>query len=249
MVKIDLNTVNGVATLRPLQGQKLSEPDIAEMTRQIDAYLDDHDVLQGLVIVADSFPGWDSFETFLSHLKFVREHQKEIDKVAVVSDSGLLSAMPSIADHFVKAKIRNFNGSEVDQAQIWAATKDVREGRFVVLDGYPEDVVALQAHGRITSADYEETLIPLAEAAIKAHSKVKLLYWCGEDFTGFSAGAAWDDARFGMANMSKFSKLAFVSDVGWLRESVKLFGPLIPAPVQVFGNADIEAAKAWICSD
>lgn len=46
--------------------------------------------------------------------------------------------------------------------------------------------------------------------------------------------------------MGYFSKLAFVSDIGWLRESVKLFGPLLPAPVQVFANADIEKAKAWI---
>ncbi|MBV1927849.1 MAG: STAS/SEC14 domain-containing protein, partial [Rhodobacteraceae bacterium] len=122
-------------------------------------------------------------------------------------------------------------------------------GRFVVLDGYPDDVVAIKAEGRITSADYEETLIPMTEAAIKAHSKVKLLYWCGEDFTGFSAGAAWDDARFGMVNMSKFSKLAFVSDVGWLRESIKLFGPLIPGSVQVFGNDDIKKAITWISSD
>lgn len=249
MVEIDLNTANGVATLRPTQGQKLSETDIADMTRQIDVYLADHDALQGLVIIADSFPGWDNFDSFLSHLKFVRDHQKEIDKIAIVSDSGLLSAMPSIADHFVKAKIRNFAASEVDLAQVWAATKDPREGRFVVLDGYPGDVVALKAEGRITSADYEETLIPLVEAGIEAHSKVKLLYWCGEDFTGFSAGAAWDDARFGMANIAKFSKVAFVSDVGWLRESIKLFGPLIPAPVQVFDNADIETAKAWISSD
>jgi SpoIIAA-like len=249
MVEIEIDEAKGVATLRPTAGQNLTEADIANLKSMIDGYLADHDALQGMVVVADYFPGWDSFDTFLSHLKLVRSHEKEIDKIAVVSDNGLLQAMPSIADHFVKAKIRNFPASELEQAQLWVATKDPRAGRFVVLDGFPKDVVALKAEGRLTSADYEETLIPLAEAAIKAHSKVKLLYWCGEDFTGFSAGAAWDDARFGMANMSKFSKLAFVSDVGWMRESVKMFGPLLPGPVQVFDNADINKAKAWISSD
>ncbi len=249
MVEIEIDEAKGVATLRPKAGQSLAENDIANLKGMIDSYLADHDAMQGLVVVADYFPGWDSFDTFLSHLKLVRAHEKEIDKIAIVSDNGLLHAMPSVADHFVKAKIRNFAEAELAQAQDWAATKDPREGRFTVLDGYPDDVVALKAEGRITSADYEETLIPLAEAAIKEHSKVKLLYWCGEDFSGFSAGAAWDDARFGMANMSKFSKLAFVSDVGWMRESVKLFGPLMPAAVQVFDNADIEKAKTWISSD
>lgn len=249
MVEFELDEAKGVVTLRPTTGQSLSDADITNLKGLIDGYLADHDALQGLVIVADYFPGWDSFNTFLSHLNLVRDHEKEIDKIAVVSDNGLLHVMPSIADHFVKAKIQNFAASDIARAQEWVATKDPRAGRFVVLDGYPDDVVALKAEGRITSADYEETLIPMAEAAIKAHSKVKLLYWCGEDFAGFSAGAAWDDARFGMTNMSKFSKLAFVSDVGWLRESVKLFGPLIPGLVQVFGNDDIEKATAWISND
>lgn len=249
MVEIEIDEVKGVATLRPTPGESLSEADITNLKAMIDSYLADHDALQGLVIIADYFPGWDSFDTFLSHLKLVRDNEKEIDKIAVVTDNGLLHAMPSIADHFVKAKIQNFAASELAQAQDWVATKDPRVGRFVVLDGYPDDVVALKAEGRITSADYEETLIPLAEAAIKSHEKVKLLYWCGEDFSGFSAGAAWDDARFGMANMSKFSKLAFVSDVGWMRESVKMFGPLIPGQVQVFNNDEIDKAKIWISSD
>jgi stage II sporulation SpoAA-like protein len=249
MVEIEIDESKGVATLRPTPGQSLTEEDIGNLKAMIDGYLASHETLQGMVVVADYFPGWDSLSAFLSHLKLVREHEKEIDKIAVVSDNGLLHAMPSIADHFVKAKIRNFATSELAQAQEWVATKDPREGQFVVLDGYADDVVALKAEGRITSADYEETLIPLAEAAINAHSKVKLLYWCGEEFTGFSAGAAWDDARFGMANMSKFSKIAFVTDIGWMRESVKMFGPLLPGAVQVFDNGDIEKAKTWISGD
>jgi hypothetical protein len=59
----------------------------------------------------------------------------------------------------------------------------------------------------------------------------------------------WDDARFGLTHLGDFSKIAVVSDIEWLRQSVKLFGPLIPAPVQVFHNTDIEDAKRWITED
>ena len=62
--------------------------------------------------------------------------------------------------------------------------------------GYPDNVVALLAEGVITHDDYEKTLIPVVKNKIKTHGKVKLLYWCGEEFRGFSAGAMWDDARF-----------------------------------------------------
>lgn len=246
MLEFELNEDKAVATIRVTHNHGLSKNDFIEPTQKIDTFLETHDNLQGLVIIADSFPGWKSFDAFLSHLKFVRNHQKEISKIAIVSDSGLLSAMPSIATHFVKARVQNFAIHQVGKASEWAATKEPRSGRFVVLDGYPDGVIALKAEGHITSDDYEETLIPLVRAAIKAEGKAKLLYWCGEGFSGFSAGAAWDDARFGFSHMGDFSKVAFVSDIGWMRESVKLFGPLMPAAVQVFANADIDKAKEWI---
>lgn len=158
----------------------------------------------------------------------------------------LLSAMPGLTTHFVKASVRNFASSEVNQAMQWAGQEEQVPGQFVILDGYSDDVVAISAKGHITRDDYEKTLIPLVEEKIKSHGSIKMLYWCGEEFKGFSAGAAWDDAHLGMTHIGDFSKLAFVSDIGWLRQSVKLFAPLMKAPVQVFNNADIEKAKDWI---
>ena len=52
-------------------------------------------------------------------------------------------------------------------------------GKFEVLGGYPADVVAVSAHGRIDRAAYEETLMSLVEERIKAEGKVNLLYEIG----------------------------------------------------------------------
>lgn len=246
MIKFELNEDKSIMIIHAVHDHALAAHDFELLTKMIDTYLDNQDDLKGMVIVADNFPGWESFDAFISHLTFVRDHHKEISKIAIVSDSGLLSAMPSIATHFVKARVQNFAAVDVQKAIDWAATEEPRSGSFAILEGYAEDVVALKALGHITSEDYEEVLIPKVEAVIQAHGEVKLLYWCGEDFSGFSAGAAWDDARFGISHMGSFSKVAFVSDISWLRESVKLFGPLLPAPVQVFSNDSIEKAKEWI---
>ena len=45
---------------------------------------------------------------------------------------------------------------------------------------------------------------------------------------------------------AEFKKIAVVSDVSWIRHSVKLFAPLIPGQTQLFANADIDSAKEWI---
>ncbi|MBL4750480.1 MAG: STAS/SEC14 domain-containing protein [Amylibacter sp.] len=91
-----------------------------------------------------------------------------------------------------------------------------------------------------------KTLIPLIEEKIRTQGQVKLLYWCGAEFESFTAGAMWDDARFGLMHLGDVSKVAFVTDVEWLRMSMKLFSPLLRMPVQVFHNAEIGDAKQWI---
>jgi hypothetical protein len=69
-----------------------------------------------------SFPGWESFGAFLSHLKFVAYHHQKIERIAAVTDSGLLKIMPRIAEQFVQAKIKHFDFKEKDQALVWLET-------------------------------------------------------------------------------------------------------------------------------
>ncbi len=249
MIHIEFNEADGVAVIRPERMHGLSEADFKELTDLVDHYLESHQALRGLVIAAERFPGWEDFRGFISHIRFIRDHHKAIAKVALVSDSRLLSAAPYLVDHFVNARVRHFASTDIEQAKAWVAAEEVRSGRFVILEDYPDNVVAFRAEGLITRDDYEETLIPLIEARISAQGRVKLLYWCGAEFEGFSAGAMWDDARVGLTHLGDFSKIAVVSDVGWVRQSAKLFAPLVRAPVQVFHNADIELAKRWIIED
>ena len=166
MVQVELNEAEGVAVVQPEQMHGLSEDDFRQLTDRVDLYLEDHDTFRGLVIVAKRFPGWEDFKAFTSHIRFIRDHHRAIGKVAIVSDSKFLSAAPYLADHFVDAKIRHFEFAEIEEAKTWAASEDARSGRFVVLDDYPDDVVALQAEGVITRDDYQETLIPALEAKI-----------------------------------------------------------------------------------
>ena len=121
-----------------------------------------------------------------------------------------------------------------------------QEGEFVFLDGFPQDVVAVSAKGHISRANYENQLIPHIRDTITSQGKVHLLYEMGPDFKGFSAGAAWEDATFGLMHLSDFGHIAIVTDVEWIRLGAKLFAPLISSPVHVFHIADRDAAQRWI---
>ena len=71
-------------------------------------------------------------------------------------------------------------------------------------------------------------LVPAVEAALQSRDKLRLLYLLGDDVTGFSAGAAWQDTKVGMEHVTRGEMIAVVTDKDWLRHSVDIFGYLIP---------------------
>lgn len=75
--------------------------------------------LNGLMVVAEHFPGWDDFAALSSHVRFVREHHKKIRRVAIVTADRLVSALPRIASRFLDAEVRAFPVDERDEALLW----------------------------------------------------------------------------------------------------------------------------------
>jgi SpoIIAA-like len=97
----------------------LEAADFISITSQVDTYLAGHGQLHGVLIHAKSFPGWKNFAAMLAHLKFLKEHIKKIEKVAVVADGALANIMPNIAKHFVHAQVIHFDFTREDAAWDW----------------------------------------------------------------------------------------------------------------------------------
>ena len=116
-----------------------------------------------------------------------------------------------------------------------------------LLSEYPDNVVALRGHSKVTGEDYERDLIPAIEEKLKLHKKIRMLYHLGGDFSGYTAAAMWDDAKVGLQHLTAFEKIAVVTDTHWVSEAVKVFGYFIPCPVRTYDNNQLTEAKAWIC--
>ncbi|MGC2628723.1 MAG: STAS/SEC14 domain-containing protein, partial [Rhodomicrobium sp.] len=63
---------------------------------------------------------------------------------------------------------------------------------FKLIEGLPQDVLGIEATGKVTHADYATILIPAAEAMM-AKGPVKMFYVAGEGFEGYELEALWDD--------------------------------------------------------
>ncbi len=112
----------------------------------------------------------------------------------------------------------------------------------------PPQVLGFVASGKVTADDYESTVIPAIESRLKESGKVRIFYHLGPAFTGFTAGAMWDDAKMGIAHLKAWEKIAIVTDVDWIGGAVGIFWIAIPCPVKVFPNAQYAEAAAWIAA-
>ncbi len=116
-----------------------------------------------------------------------------------------------------------------------------------IIQGMPENIVAVSASGKVTGKDYDNVLIPAIEDKLKKHGKIRVLYMLGPDFTGFTAEAMWDDAKIGIKHLTAYEKVAVVSDVVWVVNAMKFFSFIMPCPVKTFGNDRLPEARNWIC--
>lgn len=117
-----------------------------------------------------------------------------------------------------------------------------------LMQDLPDGVVGVEAKGKVEESDYKDILVPAIDRASETHEKVRVLFVLGEDYDGFTLGAAWDDMRLGVRHPASFDRVALVTDKDWMRHSVTVFGWMIPGEVRVFGSADLSGARAWVSS-
>jgi hypothetical protein len=114
------------------------------------------------------------------------------------------------------------------------------------LGDFPDNVVAFRCTGRLTKADYDTVLVPALLDKLRIHEKIRLYYETGEDFAGFDPGAMWEDFKVGIQNLTRWDKVAVVTDVDWIRKAVNFFAFLMPATTRLFSRSEATQARAWI---
>lgn len=117
MVAFELLRDEGILIIRPRAS--LEAADFHKISHEVDPYIEANGKLHGVMIDAESFPGWKDFAALIAHLKFVKNHHQRIEKIAAVSDSSFLAIAPQLASHFVQADVRHFAHSQMEEARDW----------------------------------------------------------------------------------------------------------------------------------
>ena len=111
-----------------------------------------------------------------------------------------------------------------------------------IIEGLPQKVVGITVKGRMTKEDCRDVLMPAMKKSLQRHDKIRLYYELSCRFPG----SAWDDLDLGIEHASRCERVAIVTDVAWVRLTVKALRFLIPGEIRVFPTDQAPEGRAWI---
>ena len=117
MIEFNLDTTASVLYIRPKSA--LEKSDFAQLSQTVDPHIEKTGGLEGVLVEAATFPGWSTLGALIQHMRFVRDHQKYIKKIAIVTDSAIGNVAENIAAHFIAADIKHFRAGELEAAKRW----------------------------------------------------------------------------------------------------------------------------------
>ena len=117
MLNYSIMKPEGILLLRP--SAPLSKEDFDGLSADVDVYLSEHGRLHGVMVRAKGFPGWENFGGFTAHMHFVRQHHKQVERLAVVTDSPMGDMAALLGKHFTSAEVRHFAFADEAKALEW----------------------------------------------------------------------------------------------------------------------------------
>ncbi|HEY8163733.1 MAG TPA: STAS/SEC14 domain-containing protein [Methylocystis sp.] len=114
-----------------------------------------------------------------------------------------------------------------------------------IMPGSEGNVLGLKATGKLTHADYQETIKPQLESRLAEHGPLKLVFLMDSSFSGWDWRAALDDASLAFRHRADFRKLAVIGGPAWAAGAAKLASALMKGDIRIFPQEKLDEAWEW----
>ncbi len=108
------------------------------------------------------------------------------------------------------------------------------------------NVLGIRASGKLTRADYVQTLVPRLDELTQQFGRVRALFFMDEGFRGWTASAAWANTVMDFRFRGRMEKVAMVGAPTWEAWCVRLSRPVIGAELRLFRRDQQKAAWDWV---
>ena len=115
-----------------------------------------------------------------------------------------------------------------------------------VIHGLPAYVTAFRATGAVTRDDYLTIINPLVKSVVTVFGEVNYMLVLNTSLKNYTAGAWIEDALLGIRYITKWRKLAIVTEKNEIKKFTDIFGKLIPPQTRGFKMEELSNARQWI---
>ena len=116
-----------------------------------------------------------------------------------------------------------------------------------VIEDIPTSTLALRGSERVTAEDYRDALTTeKIQAQLSNGDELHLLLQLTPEFRRFTTTALWDNPIIGLHHLHRFTKVAIVTDVEWVRKAAEDKNDASAPQIRTYSNNQISDAIAWV---
>ena len=116
MIEIQTNDSSSLIEVT-VTGQLRAE-DFSSVAQQVDKFIEQHDKVSVLLDLT-GFHGWEDVAAARTHFRFIKDHHKRIEQIAVVASKTWQHWIAAVVGTFISAKEKCFGEHQKDEARNW----------------------------------------------------------------------------------------------------------------------------------
>lgn len=110
----------------------------------------------------------------------------------------------------------------------------------------PSNVSAFRAIGEVSEDDFKTVIIPIVNRLVEETDQLNYMLVLDTSVKNFTAGAWWQDALLGLKNITKWNRVAIVSDSDGINSFTDIFSVFIPGEFRGFYPEQLKVAIDWV---
>src|SRR5690606_19829007 len=115
-----------------------------------------------------------------------------------------------------------------------------------VISGLADSIAGFRAKGEVSKKDYTEVVEPEVDELVRRTGKINFLLLLDTTIGNYTPGAAFKDFLLGLKHLSKWHKMAIVSEQEGVRKFTDFISSVIPGEARGFSKSQFEEAQTWL---
>ncbi|QNF33208.1 STAS/SEC14 domain-containing protein [Adhaeribacter swui] len=115
-----------------------------------------------------------------------------------------------------------------------------------LLADFPPHVAAYKASGEVHKDEYEKVVMRRVDEVAAKYDKINFLVRLETGLEEYSLAAFLNYLKVSFEHITRWNRMAIVSDQKWVRLAYDALSPLVPGEINSYELKDYKTAKQWV---